>query len=97
MFFHIPHNVFKVFAMCADDHVDMAGHDAIAIYFKSFVLLAMFPTGNHYVLVFVSDEKVYPVYHSKTYKIKLVLIVKFIFDAHCKLKIGNWILSYKAV
>jgi hypothetical protein len=68
--------------MGADDHVDMAGHYTITVYFKALVFLAMFPTGNHYILVFVSDKKVYPVYNSKTYKIKLVLVVEFIFGAH---------------
>ena len=46
MFFHIPHNVFKLITMCAYDHRDMAGHDAISIYFKPFELLAMFPAVN---------------------------------------------------
>jgi len=81
--------------MRTNDHVDMAGHDAISINFKAFILLAMFPAGNHYIFVFVSDEKVYPIYHRKTYKIKLVLVVEFIFAAHYKLKIRDWILSCK--
>ena len=95
MSFHIPLNVFKVIAMGANDHVDMAGHDIISVNFKTLILLAMFPAGNHYIFVFVSDEKVYPVYHSKTYKVKLVLVVKFIFGAHFKLKILQWNLSCK--
>jgi len=95
MLFHFAHNMFKVIAMRTNDHVDMAGHDAISINFKAFILLAMFPAGNHYIFVFVSDEKVYPIYHRKTYKIKLVLVVEFIFAAHYKLKIRDWILSCK--
>src|ERR1700733_3323210 len=97
MFFHIPHNVFQVIAMRANDHMDVAGHDAITVYFKAFVLLAMFPAFNHDVLILISDEKVYPIYHSKTYKIKLVLVVKFIFCAHCRLKLHNRILFCKKV
>ena len=95
MSFHIPHNVFKVIAKGANDHVDMAGHYTITVNFKTLVFLAMFPTGNHYVLVFVSDKKVYPVYNSKTYKVKLVLIVKFVFVAHCKIKIRFRTLAIK--
>jgi len=75
--------------------MDMAGHDAISIYFKPFELLAMLPAVNHDVLVFVPDEKVDPVYNSKTYKVKLVLIVKFVFVAHCKIKIRFRTLAIK--
>ena len=95
MSFHIPHNVFKVIAMGANDHVDMAGHYTITVNFKTLVFLAMFPTGNHYVLVFSSDKQVYPVYNSKTYKVKLGLMVKFVFGAHYKLKIRDCILFCK--
>ena len=97
MSFHVAHNMFKVIAMRTNDHVDMAGHDAISINFKAFILLAMFPAGNHYIFVFVSDEKVYPVYNRKTYKITLVLIMEFIFCAYCKLKVLQWNLSCKKV
>jgi hypothetical protein len=38
----------------------MARHDTPAIYFKAFILLAMFPAVEHYILVFVADKKVYP-------------------------------------
>jgi hypothetical protein len=60
----------------------MARHDTPAIYFKAFILLAMFPAVEHYILVFVADKKVYPVYHCKTYKVKAFLVVEFIFCAH---------------
>src|ERR1700733_5431253 len=45
MFFHVPHNVFKVFAMCADDHMDMTAHNAPTINFESFVLLVPIAIG----------------------------------------------------
>ena len=38
---------------------------------------------------------VYPVYRSKAYKTKQVLVVEFIFAVHYKLKIHDWILSCK--
>ncbi len=61
MFFHIPHNIFKVFPMRTDDHVDVASHYAPAINFEAFVGLAMFPAVKHYFPVFVTDEQVDPV------------------------------------
>jgi len=73
--------------MRADDHVDMAGHDAPAINFQSFFSLAMLPAVNHYVPVFITDKKVYPIYYGKTYKVKLVLVVEFIFGAHYSLNV----------
>jgi hypothetical protein len=80
--------------MGANDHVDMTGHYAIAIYFKSLVLLAVLPAGNHYILVFVTDKQIDSVSNSKAYKIKLVLVVKFILRAH-GLKIHYQMLSSK--
>lgn len=47
----------------------------------------MLPAVNHYVLVFITDKKVYPVYYGKTYKVKLFLVVKFIFGAHYSLNV----------
>jgi len=87
MLFHIPHNIFKLFAMRTDDHVDMAGHDTPAIYFKPFFGLAMSPAFKHDVFVFITDKQVYPVYYRKTNKVKPVLIVEFIFCAHGSLKV----------
>ena len=49
--------------------------------------LAMFPAFQHDVLIFVTDKKVNPVYHSKAYKIKLVLVPEFIFGAHDSLNV----------
>ncbi len=40
--------MLEVIAMCSDDHVDVACHDAIPINFKAFVFLAMIPAGNQY-------------------------------------------------
>jgi hypothetical protein len=85
--FHVAHNVFKVFAMRADDHVDVAGHDAPAIDFQSFFSLAMLPAIDHDVPVFIADKKVYPVYYGKTYKVKFILVVEFIFGAHYNLNV----------
>jgi hypothetical protein len=82
MFFHVPHNVFQFLAMRANDHVDVAGHDTPTVDFKALVLLAMFPAFNHDVFVFVSGKKVDPVYNSKAYEVKLVLVVEFILGAH---------------
>ena len=73
--------------MRTDDHVDMAGHDTPSIYFKSFILLAMLPAFDHDLLVLVADKKIDPVYNSKTYKVKFVLVVEFILSAHGGLKI----------
>jgi len=58
-----------------------------AKYFKAFMKLAMFPAFQHDVLIFVTDKKVNPVYHSKAYKIKLVLVPEFIFGAHDSLNV----------
>jgi len=55
MSFHITHDVFKIIPMGADDHVDMAGHDTITEYFKAFVFLAMFPTGNRISGIFEKE------------------------------------------
>ena len=86
MFLHVPHDVLQIIAMGAGNHMDMAAHNAPAINFQSLFLLAMFPTVRHNVFIFVPDEKVYSVHNCKTYKVKLVLVSKFIFGTHNKLK-----------
>jgi hypothetical protein len=65
----------------------MAGHDAPSIYFQAFLLPAIFPRIPHDIFVFITNEKVYPVYNGKSYKIKLVLVPEFIFDTHYSLKV----------
>src|SRR6185503_1200561 len=79
--------MLKIRSVRTDDHMNMAGHDTVPIYFQTFFQLAMIPTGYHNILVFVANEQVDPVYDSKTYKVKLVLIVEFIFRAHDRLKL----------
>jgi len=56
----------------------MAGHDAPAVYLEALVLLAVLPAIQYNLPVFVADEQVYPAYNSKTYKIKPILLFKFI-------------------
>ena len=36
MFLHVPHDVLQIIAMGADNHMDMAAHNAPAINFQSF-------------------------------------------------------------
>jgi len=87
MLFHVPHHIFELFAMRADNHVDMAAHDTPAIYFQSFLQLAMFPAFNHDIPVFIADKQIYPIYNSEGDKIKLVLVIKFVLTAHGSLKV----------
>ena len=47
----------------------MAAHNAPAIYFETLVSLAMLPRAEHDVLVFVTNEKIYPVYYRKAYNL----------------------------
>jgi hypothetical protein len=87
MFLHIPHDVFKFVTMRPYDHMDMARHDAPAVYFEAFISLAMPPRVEHDVLVFVTDKKVDPIYDRKADEIKFILISEFIFGAHYSLKV----------
>jgi hypothetical protein len=73
--------------MCADDHVDMACHDAPPVNFKPFLLLAVLPAVDHDIFVFAADKQIDPVYNSEAHKIKLVLVVEFIFGAHIRLNV----------
>jgi hypothetical protein len=95
MLFHIAHNVLQLFAMRTYDHMDMTGHDAPSIYFKAFLLPAVFPRIQHDISVFITNENVYPVYYGKSYKIKLVLVSEFIFDTHYSLKVQKKAASNK--
>src|SRR6185312_10663247 len=87
MLFNITHDIFQLIAMSADNHVDMACHDAPCVYFKALILLAMPPRIQHNIPVFVTYKKVYPVYHGKADKVRVVLIAEFIVSAHYSLKI----------
>ena len=83
--------------MGSNNHVYMAAHDAPPINFKAFIKLAMFPTGNHDILVFVTDKQVNPIHNSKAYKIKLVLVVKFnFFCVHINRKYNTKIYNAKS-
>ena len=41
--------------------MNMAGHDAPAVYLEALVLLAVLPAIQYNLPVFVADEQVYPV------------------------------------
>jgi hypothetical protein len=51
------------------------------------MLLTVPPGSQQYILILITDKKVYPVYYGKAYKVKLILIAKFVTSAHCSLKI----------
>ncbi len=60
----------------------MACHDTVSVQFHSLMTNTMFPTANQDIFILISDEQIDPVYNRETYKIKLILIVKFIFSTH---------------
>jgi hypothetical protein len=65
----------------------MTAHHTPSVNFEALVVLAMFPAFKDYFFIFVSDKQVDPVNNRKTNKVKLALVVEFIFAAHNSLKI----------
>jgi len=70
-----------------DTFLVIAEPPASAAFRANYAHQAMFPTFKHDIPVFIADKQVDPVNYGKGYKIKLVLVVEFVFAAHGALKI----------
>ena len=74
MSFHISHNILQWILIGPNNQMNMIGHNYPAIYFKAFILLAIFPTIYQNFPVLISCENIYPVDNGIAYEIKLICI-----------------------
>ena len=80
--------------MPADNHVNVAAHNAVSNYFKTFVLLAIPDASKEDIFVFSPDENVKPVDYRKGDKVQCILISDFVFSAHSwAFKVKQYILK----
>ena len=74
--FHVTHNIRQIPLFCADYQMYMARHDTPRIKFESFIFNAIFKTINYNVAVNPPNKNINPIHGCKTYKIKLIMLMK---------------------
>ncbi len=67
---------------CSGNKMHMACHNAPCMKFHFFMFNAILQAFDKNFFILISYEKVNPVYHSKAYKIHLIIVIEFILPAH---------------
>lgn len=62
--------------------MNMAGHDAIGIYFHAFVSPTIIEAIADNIEIFIPYKNIYPIDGGKTDKVQSIFIVKLIFPTH---------------
>lgn len=73
MSFHISYSIFQWFVIAANNHVDMAWHNAPGKNLQSFLLLTVLKTLNQFIFVFISCKHIFQCTAAKLMKYILLL------------------------
>lgn len=64
------------------DQVQMVGQDRVSMDLKPFMLLAVTPTVQHNIAVYLPAEQIYPACNGTGQIIQAMLVANFVFYAH---------------